>query len=121
MPKRILAVDDEKSLRDLLLLAFSDYDYHVTVAGGVAEARELLSSNSYDLLITDLILADGAGTELVEFSAGRCGAAKSIMISGAVEPCEMPFFVEKYKLEGFFAKPFRIDDLLGKVRELLDH
>jgi DNA-binding NtrC family response regulator len=119
MPKRILAVDDEKSLRELLLRALGDSDYHVTVAGGVGEARALLTSNIYDLLITDLILADGAGTELVEFSAGRHGATKSIMISGAVEPWEMPLFVEKYKLEGFFAKPFSIDALLGKVREVL--
>lgn len=120
MPKKILAVDDEASLRELLKRAFSDSAYHVTVAGGVGEARALMSSNIYDLLITDLILADGAGTELIEFSAGRHGATKSIIISGAVEPWEMPLFVAKYKLEGFFAKPFRIDALLGKVREILD-
>ncbi|OGR77044.1 MAG: hypothetical protein A2X32_07110 [Elusimicrobia bacterium GWC2_64_44] len=119
MPKKILAVDDEASLRELLKRAFSSSDYHVTLASGAEEARALMTANIYDLLITDLILADGAGTELVEFSARRHGATKSIMISGAIDPWVMPLFVEKYKLEGFFAKPFRIDALLAKVKELL--
>ncbi|MDD2805173.1 MAG: response regulator [Elusimicrobiales bacterium] len=119
MPKKILAVDDEASLRELLKRALTASDYHVTLACCAEEARALMSANIYDLLITDLILPDGAGTELIDFTSGRHGATKSIMISGAVEPWEMPLFVEKYKLEGFFAKPFSMDALLGKVREVL--
>lgn len=119
MPKKILAVDDEPSLRELYRRAFSEQGYQITLAATAGEARALMSGNSYDLIITDLVLPDGAGTELTDLAAAAGNGTHSILVSGAVEPWEMPIFSEKYGLKGFFPKPFRVAALVSLVKDLL--
>ncbi|OGR41237.1 MAG: hypothetical protein A2X35_07520 [Elusimicrobia bacterium GWA2_61_42] len=119
MPKTILAVDDEESLLRLYERALSDRGYMITLANGTTRARALMGANSYDLLITDLMLGDGSGTELIELAAAGNGKTKCILITGSVKHCEMPLFAEKYGLKGFFEKPFSIEALQGLVKEIL--
>ncbi|MDP2864796.1 MAG: response regulator, partial [Elusimicrobiota bacterium] len=99
---------------------FSREGYVFTVAASVAEARRLMGANRYDLLITNLILGDGAGTELMEMGQVKGGATHFILVTGAIEEWEAPLFIEKYKLKECFRKPFKITSLLSVVKELLD-
>lgn len=120
MPKKLLIVDDEESMRNLYRRIFRSEGYSFTLAGSVAEARQLMASISYDLLITDLILGDGAGTELISPGTGNEGKTQYILISGALEAWEVPFFTEKYKLKECFRKPFNMDSLVTAVKAILD-
>jgi PAS domain S-box-containing protein len=67
----ILLVEDEPSHADLVAHAFqrSDDDARIRVAGTLAQARKALADEAPDLLIADVILPDGRGTELLEKSA----------------------------------------------------
>jgi two-component system response regulator PilR (NtrC family) len=62
---RVLVVDDEPDIRELLELTLAKMGLGVDAAGSIAEAKERLRSHSYDLCLTDMRLGDGEGLELV--------------------------------------------------------
>ncbi|MGB4925884.1 MAG: response regulator, partial [Giesbergeria sp.] len=64
-PASILVVDDEPDLRTLYELTLLREGYRIDTAGTVAQARELLASQRYDVVITDMRLPDGFGMELL--------------------------------------------------------
>lgn len=120
MLKKILIVDDEESMRLLYTRVFSVAEYSFTLAASLAEARALVNAASYDILITDLILKDGHGTELIELARGKDAGTKAIIVSGAIGPLEMLVYSEKYRLSGCFCKPFNIKALLRAVKNGTD-
>ena len=66
-PKRVLVVDDEKSIASALELVLGDEGYEVTTAGSVAEAiARLQGGRPFDLVFTDLRLPDATGIELLD-------------------------------------------------------
>lgn len=64
-PASILVVDDEPDLRTLYELTLLREGYRVETAGDVAQARQLLASHRYEVVITDMRLPDGFGMELL--------------------------------------------------------
>ncbi len=64
-PASILVVDDEPDLRTLYELTLLREGYRVETAADVAEARQLLARNRYEVVITDMRLPDGFGMELL--------------------------------------------------------
>jgi DNA-binding NtrC family response regulator len=66
-PKRVLVVDDEKSITSALEIVLGDEGYEVTTAGSVAEAiTRLQGVRPFDLVFTDLRLPDATGIELLD-------------------------------------------------------
>ncbi len=119
MARSMLVIDDEDSLRKLYFRVFVNEGYDITLAASLAEGREFLESSSYDLVLTDLVLGDGAGTELLTLAAGRETPPALILVSGAIEAWEIPLFTEKYGLDHCFIKPFPLDALVRVVKELI--
>src|ERR671914_1300705 len=66
---RVLVVDDEPDIRELLELTLAKMGLGVDAAGSIAEAKERLKSESYELCLTDMRLGDGEGLELVRHIA----------------------------------------------------
>jgi DNA-binding NtrC family response regulator len=65
--KRVLVVDDEKSITSALEIVLGDEGYEVTTAGSVAEAiTRLQGGRPFDLVFTDLRLPDATGIELLD-------------------------------------------------------
>jgi DNA-binding NtrC family response regulator len=65
--KRVLVVDDEKSITSALEIVLGDEGYEVTTAGSVAEAiARLEGGRPFDLVFTDLRLPDATGIELLD-------------------------------------------------------
>ncbi|HEX6043204.1 MAG TPA: sigma-54 dependent transcriptional regulator [Pyrinomonadaceae bacterium] len=61
----ILVVDDDRSVTEALGAVLRKAGYEVVTANSLAEARSVLSSRSYNLVLTDLRLTDGTGIELI--------------------------------------------------------
>src|SRR5690348_14975674 len=76
--KRILLLEDEADIAELLALALDGEGYVVDLAATVAEARTRLDTLVYFLVIADLRLPDGDGLEIAE-RAADLGAATFIM------------------------------------------
>jgi DNA-binding NtrC family response regulator len=63
--QRILVVDDESSVADVLKLILGEQGYDVQTAASVAEADALLNARAFDLVFTDLRLPDATGIDLL--------------------------------------------------------
>jgi DNA-binding NtrC family response regulator len=119
MIKTILAVEDDKSVLDVYMRLLAAPDRSVARAASVAEAESLIGRNSYDLLITDLALPDGLGTELIDLLEKKGAGTKSLIVSGNLTP-EASDRTGKGNFIGCFEKPVNFQKLLAAVGKALD-
>jgi len=108
VPVNILVADDDKGMLAVYKRIFSRTDYSISLASSFTEAAGLIASNNYDLLITDLRLQDGLGTELIKLFEKKRDGAKSLLVTGSVsslDPALLPtvYFEKPFKLEVFMA------------------
>ena len=80
-PARLLIVDDEPDLRTLYELSLLREGYRVESAENVAQARELLRAQRFDVVITDMRLPDGLGQELLEALTAEGRPERCIVIT----------------------------------------
>ena len=114
MPRRILVADDDKAMLGIYARMFTGTDYQLSQASGFAEAARLINSGNYDLLITDLMLGDGLGTELIKLFKKKKTGARSLLVTGSVAeltPEQLP--------ETYFKKPFKVEVLMAAVAKAL--
>ncbi|HYN15792.1 MAG TPA: response regulator, partial [Terriglobales bacterium] len=113
---RLLVIDDEPLIRDLFQSSFSTEGYEVRVAkdgfAALAEMRGALP----DLILTDLKMPNMSGFELLSVVRRRFPQIPTIAISGEFQPAVEPLGV---LADAFFVKPFRFEELLAKITELL--
>lgn len=123
MVKRILAVDDDKSiikiLQEELQTRLPDTEV-VATSSGLA-ALNLLLGGSVDMLITDIAMPDMNGYELYKRAKDVNENLPVIMITGfGYDPNHAVVNARKAGLENVFFKPFDMDKLEKKVRACLD-
>jgi signal transduction histidine kinase len=104
---RILVVDDDEAVRELVPQMLRDQGHDAITAGTAAEA--LAARGPWDLVVSDVVMPDVNGPELVR----RLGAIDHLFISG--------YDAQALVAGGtpFLAKPFTAADLAQKVREVL--
>ena len=69
---RVLVVDDEPDIRELLDLTLARMGLAADCAGSLAEAKRLLKNGRYRLCLTDMRLPDGEGLDLVRHIGEHC-------------------------------------------------
>ncbi len=78
---QILVIDDEPDLRTLYELTLLREGYRVDTAGSVQEALQLLNAQRFDVVITDMRLPDGLGTEILSHMKTQHRSERSIVIT----------------------------------------
>jgi len=119
-PKTLLVVDDDAMVRDMETQILRLQGYTVLEAESAAEALRVAASTiTIHLLITDLMMPEVDGLELTRRFRAVHPKTPVLMVSGSLpvlrarsEP-DLDHFA-------FLAKPFHFDELLRKVRTLLD-
>jgi two-component system, NtrC family, response regulator PilR len=115
---RILVVDDEADLRELLEITLLKMGLDVDSAATVREARELLAQHQYALVLTDMRLPDGLGLELVrEVNANHKNTP--IAVVTAYGSAENAVVALKAGAFDYVTKPVVLDDLRIMVRSAL--
>jgi two-component system response regulator PilR (NtrC family) len=115
---RILVVDDEADLRELLEITLVKMGLDVDSASTVREARSLLGQHAYALVLTDMRLPDGTGLELVREVAGL-GPGTPIAVITAYGSAENAVIALKAGAFDYVSKPVVLDDLRTMVRSAL--
>jgi two-component system response regulator PilR (NtrC family) len=114
---RILVVDDEADLRELLEITLLKMGLDVDSADTLAQARTLLAQNAYAMVLTDMRLPDGLGLELVR----EVTSAKStpIAVVTAYGSAENAVVALKAGAFDYVTKPVVLEDLRIMVRSAL--
>jgi two-component system response regulator PilR (NtrC family) len=116
---RILVVDDEADLRELLEITLLKMGLDVDSAATVREARALLAQTAYALVLTDMRLPDGLGLELVRDVAANYRSTPIAVIT-AYGSAENAVVALKAGAFDYVSKPVVLDDLRTMVRSALN-
>lgn len=111
----ILMIDDEDLLLTMGEMVLTSFGYKVLTANSGAKALEIFSekASEIDLVITDLVMPQMSGRELIERLRRQEPDVKVICASGFVRP---PSTEEQ---QNYLQKPFASQDLLRKVKQVL--
>jgi len=117
-PKRILVVDDDKSVADSLSLILSETGFDVTVAHSFGQATIRLKDNFFDLVITDLRLADASGIDLTTHIKKETPETEVILMTAYGS---LDITIEAIKAGAYYylEKPYTRDRLLTLVDRAL--
>ena len=113
---RILIVDDEKPICDLIDLNLSSAGYHCTAVQDGLEAIDLIEKETFDLVLLDIMLPGAAGYDVMEY----------------IRPLGIPviFITAKYEVKNrvkglklgaddYLVKPFDVVELVARVEAVL--
>ncbi len=115
---KILIVDDEKSMRDVLAIFFKGEGYDVSVAGNGKEGIEIIKKDIFDLIITDLKMPKASGFDLLK-AIKEISPNTVVIIITAFGTTESA--VEAMKLGAFdyIQKPFKMNDIRLVVKNAI--
>ena len=118
LPPRVLVVDDEADLRELLELTLVRMGLRVDLADGVGVAKNLLQNNAYDLCLSDMRMRDGDGLELVRHIHAT-GMDVPIAVITAHGSTDNAIAALKAGAFDYLAKPVGLDQLRSLVKSAL--
>jgi two-component system response regulator PilR (NtrC family) len=110
MSGRILAVDDEPNLRELLRIVLEGEGYTVRTAASYAEGSQLLKEESFDLVICDIFLPDGNGLDLVRTFRPTMERTQFVVVTAHTTPAHALTALREGAVE-YLSKPFDIEEL----------
>jgi YesN/AraC family two-component response regulator len=118
---RILIIDDEPQLLNMLGQTLEREGYGIVKASNGKEGIKLYRENPIDLIVTDIIMPEKEGIETIFELKKDFPDIKIIAISGGgrIEPEEYLDIAKKMGAQRTLAKPVTREDLLNAVRELL--
>lgn len=114
---KILVIEDENSLRELIGRALKKEHYVVEEAATYDEAWEKLNMFSYDCVLLDIMLPDGNGLDLLkEFN--REGKRPNVIILSARNSLEDKITGLEEGADDYLPKPFHIAELIARIRSV---
>ena len=114
----VLVVDDDDSVQNFFELTIANAGYKVFVAHDGSKALALMREQRFDVVVTDLVMADREGLETIQVMRKEQPHVKIIAVSGAFAG----MFLRAAKAPGAhvtLAKPVAPDELLAAIRRLL--
>jgi two-component system response regulator PilR (NtrC family) len=116
---RILVVDDESSMRQLLEIALGKEGYQVTPADSGHDAVRLLDKKPFDLIISDIRMPDMSGVEVLRRVKEVTPETPMIMIT-AYASTETAVEALRLGAYDYITKPFKIEELKNTIRHALE-
>jgi two-component system response regulator PilR (NtrC family) len=117
--RRILVVDDEQSMRELLAIMLRKEGFEVVAAESRAVAAAVLAQRPVDLVITDVRLPDGDGIEILRH-VKAASPDTVVIVMTAFGTTESAVAALKLGAHDYILKPFDVDELRIVVRNALE-
>ncbi len=117
MPQRILVVDDEPAVTDLLAYNLHKALYDVVIATNGREALELARAQAPDLILLDLMLPEVDGLDVCR-ELRRSSQVPIIMLTARGEEVDRVVGLE-LGADDYISKPFSVREVLARVRAVL--
>lgn len=113
---RILIVEDEKSIADMVKMCLSKNGYICEIANDGTTAAKIIEEKRYDLILLDIMLPDINGYDLIDYI--KLFETPVIFVTAKTS---VPDRVKGLKLgaEDYISKPFELEELLARVETVL--
>lgn len=118
MAERILIVDDEDYVRDLIRDTLKTRGYETGFAENGPAALEALERESYDLVISDVVMPDMEGFELLKRMKKAHPRLKVVILTGYSRHHDISEFL-LHGADEYLTKPFQVHELLSTVARVL--
>ncbi|MCM3881267.1 MAG: sigma-54 dependent transcriptional regulator [Vicinamibacterales bacterium] len=118
-PPRLLVVDDERSMRELLSIVLRREGYDVTLAENGRAAIDRLERARFDLLISDIKMPDMSGVDVLRAAKRIDQDILCVMIT-AFASADTAIEAMRLGAHDYLSKPFDVDELKIKVRNALE-
>ncbi|MCC5468463.1 response regulator transcription factor [Pelosinus baikalensis] len=115
---RILVVEDDQMLREVVVAVLKEEEYLVHETGNGEEGLYLASQNVHDLLILDIMLPEVSGLEIVKALRSK-SITMPIMLLTAKDSVQDRVIGLNSGADDYLVKPFAIPELLARVKALL--
>jgi DNA-binding response OmpR family regulator len=115
---KILLVEDDEFVADLLICALSSQRYLVDVATDGKTGRELAEAFKYDLILLDLVLPQLDGISFCK-QLRSCGDRTPILLLTAHDTSSNKVLGLDAGADDYVVKPFDLNELLARIRALL--
>lgn len=115
---KILVVDDDTAMREVMRLSLSKEGFEVTAASSSGEALDAVSKDTFAVIVTDIYLGDGTGLDLLEHCRAACPESRVILVTahGTIETAAS---ARRLGVFDYLAKPFAVEALVARVRAAL--
>ncbi len=115
---RILIVDDEESIRNMLLRLLKMTGYICTTAPDAIKARAILSKQDFELVLCDMNMPGESGMDLIKFISASYPDTAIIMVTGHDSP-ELAESAMDLGAYGYVIKPFKPNQLIINISNAL--
>ena len=119
MKERILVVDDEPQIREMLSIYFTRHGYETVTASDTAETLRAVKDSKVDVVILDIGLADEDGLKLLEHLKKDFPALRVIMLTGMGFVEDLLQESQQKGADGYVSKVLPLDELLAAVQRIL--
>ncbi|MDR0970635.1 MAG: response regulator transcription factor [Lentimicrobiaceae bacterium] len=115
---KILIIEDEPSLRELMQQALGKERYIVECASNYNHALEKIEMYDYDCILLDIMLPDGNGLSLLE-KLKQLHKKDSVIIVSAKDSLDDKVFGLELGADDYLAKPFHIVELIARIKSVI--
>ena len=119
MKQRILVVDDEAQIREMLSMYFAQHGYDASTAGDSAETLRLVKETPVDVVVLDISLADEDGLKLLEQLKKSQPGLRVIMLTGMGFVEDLLQEAQQKGADGYVSKVLPLDELLLAIQRIL--
>ena len=119
MKQRILVVDDEPQIREMLSMYFARHGYDASTAGDSAETLRIVKDTPVDVVVLDISLADEDGLKLLEQLKKSQPALRVIMLTGMGFVEDLLQEAQQKGADGYVSKVLPLDELLLAIQRIL--
>ena len=110
---RILVIDDQKAISDIIRIALSKAGYKVEVALDGREGIQKFDIGRFDLVITDIRMPGLDGRDVIDHIHNSDRPRTPIIVISAT-----PWLLKNNHFEAVFTKPFPLEDLINSIHHL---
>jgi len=113
---RILIVDDEAPILRLLTRILSRAGFTIRTAADAAEAVKICSTETFELVLSDVVMPGMDGHQLAQWVAGSYPSTKTALMTGFDTACQGCAYAPRCHV---LAKPFDVGEVVTFVRDAL--
>mgnify|MGYP001159205820 FL=1 len=115
---KILVIEDEKDLRDVIVKSLEKELFVVETAGDFSSASDKINDYDYDCILLDIMLPGGSGLSLLE-DLKKMKKSESVIIISAKNSVDDKVTGLNLGADDYLAKPFHLAELTARVKSVI--